>query len=195
MRLFIILSVFIAFTGLILLEIIFPSFLQKYIYPLSMVVTSILLTVVAYLNYTMMQPKIGVKVIVLHKDSDMMKQQFSDRQSETGFFLMIIAENSGRVVVNPMYIHNDKKKNVYLFNSVREKNQKKDPFGYILKEGERYTDVQALNPHYLQVFKKSSALYVEDIRKRKYSISKKDLKIGQKYIKKMESESSTIKAG
>ena len=82
-----------------------------------------------------------------------------------------------------------------MFNSVREKNLKKDPFGCILKEGERYTDVQALNSYYLQVFKNSSALYVEDIGKRKYPISKKDLKKEQEYIRKMESESLKIKTG
>lgn len=186
MKWFIIVTVSLVLIGLVCLEIQFPSFLQKYVYPLSMVVTSILLTVIAYLNYNMMQPKIGVQVIVLHKNSDMMKQQFSNLSSETRFFLMIIAENTGKGIVNPMRIYSDKNDTLYLFHSVKDKSPNKNPFGYILKEGERYSDIQNLNSHYLQVFKEASALYVEDIRKRKYPIPKKALKEGQVYIKKME---------
>ena len=107
MKWVIIFTVFIAVIGLLCLEILFPSFLQKHIYPLSMVVTSSLLTMIAYLNYRMMQPNVGVTVRILHKDSDVVKQQFPDLSSETGFFLMIIVANRGKVVVNPMYVHND----------------------------------------------------------------------------------------
>lgn len=188
MRLFIVFSIFIIATILILVEIKYLSFLQKYIYPLSVVITSILLTVVAYLNYDMVQSKVHTQLILFHKSSDIAKKQFSQLSSETGFFLMVIAENAGKGVVNTMHIHNNKKDALYLFNSVRENNPSKDPFGYILKEGERYVDVQALNPHYLQVFKNSSALYVEDIRRKKYRISKKDLKRGKNTIKEIESK-------
>ena len=175
---------------MILVEIICPSFLQKYVYPLSVVITSILLTVIAYLNYDMMQSKIYTKMIIFHESNDMGKQQLSNQSSETGFFLLIIIENSGKGIVNPMHISNNKKQTLHLFTHQKEQGQKRD-FGYILKEGERYSHVQALNKHYLGVFKSSSALYVEDIRKRKYPISKKDLKEGKNTIKKIESQLST----
>ena len=189
MKSFIICLIFSVITILIFVEINYPSFLQKYIYPLSVVITSILLTVIAYLNYNMIQPNIHTKVVIFHKNSDIARQQFPNSVSETGFFLMVIAENAGRGVVNPKHISNSKGNTLYLFNSVRKKNPRKDPFGYILKEGERYVDThQELNKHYLKIFKESSSLYVEDIRRKKYPISKKDLRIGQKYIKNIESE-------
>ena len=190
MKWFFIVIVSIAIIGLVCLEIIFPGFLQKYIYPLSMVVTSCLLTWIAYLTYNMAQPKINTTVWLLYKNDDIMKQQFPTLESETGFFLMVIAENAGKGTVNSMRIHNNKNQTLYLFNNLRTQNQKKD-FGYILKEGERTpVDIQPLNPHYLQVFKQSSGLYVEDIRKRKYPVSKKTLKNGQKHIKKVEKQLS-----
>ena len=179
--------IFVIVTILIFVEINYPSFLQKYVYLLSVVITSILLTVIAYLNYNMTQSNIYTKVIIFHKNSDIARQQFPNLVSETGFFLMVIAENSGRGVVNPKHISNNKGNTLYLFNSVREKNPRKDPFGYILEEGERYVDTQMLNKHYLKIFKESSSLYVEDIRRKKYLISKKDLRTGQKYIKNIES--------
>ena len=187
MKLAVIIISILVIVALILIEtIIYPSFLQKYIYHLGMVVASILLTMIAYLNYDMKQSTIHTKLIVFHKSDDIAKQQFPQLSSETGFFLLVIVNNTGKVIVNPMHISNNQKQTLHLFT--HQMKQEKMGFGYILKEGERYSNVQAINKHSLEIFKNSSVLYVEDIRKRKYFISKKDLKEGKKHIQKIESK-------
>ena len=61
----------------------------------------------------MQVPKIEGKVVLFHKSDPMAQDHFSDLRSETGFFLILLVDNTGQRIINLRSLENEQKKILY----------------------------------------------------------------------------------
>ena len=161
-----------------------PHFLTNYFYPFFVSLTPLLLAYFAYSNYDVQQPKVNVNLMISNEKSDLAKKHFSD--IKTKYLLIITVENIGRKTVSPIAIKSDKdNQTIFLFTDLdknRTRRIHENSFSYMLKEGETYVNGVGLNNNQIKMIEGSNKIYLEDISKRKYFISKKILKEMKSHI-------------
>ena len=157
---------------LLWIEICFLSyFLKDYIYPFFTVTTSIVLAIIAYLNYELTKPKIDGVMWFFHKDDENIKEMFPNIQSETGFFVQIQIQVKNKIIINPVIIRSDKEE-VLIYGNI--------------KEEKSFNTVLGVTFQGLQIIRRASFFYfIEggiDAKKYPLSLIPKDLSIIHKKI-------------